>query len=76
MEQLEEIIKTVRGNDKENFGHILKVVPERIHTIIPGMTILKTVARYFRSETVIVSKYGVREGFLIQKLIDKDVIHE
>ena len=42
IERLEEIIKTVRGNDKGSFGHILKVVPERIHTIIPGMTILKT----------------------------------
>ena len=47
IESIDEIIKTIRGSDKESLSHILKVAPERIHTVIPGMTILKTVAEYF-----------------------------
>ncbi len=47
---------------------IIKILPDRIHTIIPGMTILETVAKKYSSEKIIVSEYGVREGYLYTKL--------
>lgn len=47
---------------------IIKIVPDRIHTIIPGMTILETVAKKYGSEKIIVSEYGIREGYLYTKL--------
>lgn len=75
VENIEKIIETVRSNDKESLNHILKVAPERIHTIIPGMAILQTIAGYFHCKTVNVSKFGVREGYLYQKLICEGVIH-
>ncbi|HWP79049.1 MAG TPA: hypothetical protein VN446_00250 [Candidatus Acidoferrum sp.] len=73
---IDEIIETVRYNDKSSFGYILKIAPDRIHTIIPGMTILSTVADYFRCTKIHVSSQGVREGYLYQKLIDEGIIHE
>jgi len=76
VENIGRIIGTVRRNDKKALEPLLKVAPDRIHTIIPGMTILQAVAEYFHCKTVHVSKFGVREGYLYQKLVNEGVIHE
>jgi len=47
---------------------ILKVCPERIHTIIPGIIILDSIVKKFGSTKLLVSDYGVREGYLCQKI--------
>jgi exopolyphosphatase/guanosine-5'-triphosphate,3'-diphosphate pyrophosphatase len=59
-----------RLNEDKPFAvkKIIKIVPDRIHTIIPGMTILESVAKKYSSERIIVSEYGVREGYLYTKL--------
>lgn len=51
---------------------IIKLIPERIHTIIPGMLILMVIARYYQSDSIIVSKHGNREGYLYTKLFSED----
>ncbi len=63
-----QVIKTLADNKKEMVKMILHVAPERIHTIIPGTIILGAVARYFESETVAISRYGVREGYIYDVL--------
>jgi len=75
-EHIGEIIETIRGGDKESLHHILKAVPERIHTVIPGMTVLQAVADYFHCKTIHVSQYGVREGYLFQQLLSSGILHE
>lgn len=52
---------------------IIKILPDRIHTIIPGMAILDCVAKQYRSEKIIVCEYGVREGYLYTKLLTEGV---
>ena len=47
---------------------ILKVCPERIHTIIPGILILDAIVKKFGVNELLVSSYGVREGYLCQKI--------
>ena len=47
----------------------LKLEPERIHTMIPGMLILRHMVQGFGAGRVIVSQYGVREGYLCQKIL-------
>lgn len=47
---------------------ILKAAPDRIHTILPGITILQMAAAKFGGENILVSEYGVREGYLCNKL--------
>ncbi len=67
-----KIIELISDEEKKR---ILQVVPERINTILPGMTILKTVAERYHSETVVVSSYGVREGYLYSRLVEQgDII--
>jgi len=55
----------------ETLNILLKTVPDRIETILPGMIILHTLIKYFKSETIVVSKSGVREGYLYQNIIPK-----
>lgn len=45
---------------------ILKLCPDRIHTLIPGFVILLTLLDRYEIETVLVSRYGLREGYLLQ----------
>ncbi len=56
--------------------HILKVSPDRIHTIIPGMAILEGIIKKYNSDSVTISNYGVREGYLYTKLFLEDNSHE
>lgn len=47
---------------------VLRTAPERIHTIIPGMTVLYRAARYCGAKRILPSPYGVREGYLCARL--------
>lgn len=55
--------------DKKSYELILKTVPERIHTIIPGMLILKYIADSLRVKKISVGKFGVREGYLCKNIL-------
>ncbi len=54
---------------------ILKVVPDRIHTTLPGMAILAEIFAAYGSEQLLVSNYGVREGYLYTKIFREDNQH-
>ncbi len=50
---------------------ILKHAPDRVHTFVPGLLILNTIAHYYGSETILTSAYGVREGYLAYVLEER-----
>lgn len=57
------------ANERELAVHrLIRGAPARIHTIIPGMTILNVIAKKYGGESIAVSEYGVREGYLYTKL--------
>lgn len=60
----EEITK----NDKETYNRLLQTKPARIHTMMPGLLIIQELCSYFNIEELQVSKFGVREGYLNNKL--------
>lgn len=66
---LEKMLKILNKRKKDTYRRILRVVPDRIHTIIPGMLILNEIAAYFGSEVIRISNYGVREGYLYSKVL-------
>lgn len=70
-EEIKKILKEFEAEEKIVIDKILPVVPERIHTIIPGMIILNTVARQFGIKNVYVSGYGVREGYLFKNVLKR-----
>ncbi|MDO5028000.1 MAG: phosphatase [Bacillota bacterium] len=47
---------------------VLQVVPERIHTIGPGAIVLYEIFRYLNASELYISKNGVREGYLKDKV--------
>lgn len=66
---LRYMTKQINGERNPFVTTILKTAPERIHTISPGMLILRTLAKRFNSKEILVSSYGVREGYLFGKIM-------
>ena len=60
-------------DEKKAKDLILKNCPDRIHTIIPGMLIISKLIKRFDSSKLVISKYGVREGYLCQKLMNPTI---
>ena len=70
--QLEEIFQMATNKQKQIQNMILKICPERVHTIIPGMLVMKSIMEKAGSERIVVSKYGVREGYLYHAILSRD----
>lgn len=66
---ISEFLETVRPDEKESLLPILQSAPDRIHTLLPGMTILNKLGSVFGCETMVVSDYGVREGYLLSEVL-------
>ncbi|MBQ1180187.1 MAG: hypothetical protein IIX51_06410 [Methanocorpusculum sp.] len=53
---------------------ILKTAPERIHTFVPGLVLLCTVAKKWDIKELTVSTSGGKEGFLTARLKERGVL--
>lgn len=68
-QQIREILDWCRS-DPDAFAHTaLKASAERIHTLVPGCIILHTLLEAFDAERLDICKYGVREGYLIERML-------
>lgn len=56
-------------DDKEKMEIILKVKADRVHTLLPGLTILYRIAKYFHVDKIAVTQTGIREGYVISRII-------
>lgn len=72
---LNKLIDLLIEKDPKLLRIILRVSPERFHTITPGIIILHEICDYFSIEKIKVSKFGVREGYLLNKLSMIDDMH-
>lgn len=75
-EFLGEFLGKMEANPGKLIPRILKVAPERVHTLLPGMMIFRTIAQTFGSEQVVTSPYGVREGYLYYILEERGELGE
>ena len=71
--QLDDLRKFLCSGKKEASDLILRLEAERIHTLVPGLLILQHVFRLFGAEQLVISKYGVREGYLCQKILKNNI---
>ena len=53
----------------ETLEVLLKVVPDRVRTVLPGMIILYTLVKHFKSDYVEVTRAGVRDGYLYRYVL-------
>ena len=51
---------------------ILKVCPDRIHTILPGVVLMECVCQALECQSLYISPYGVREGYLYRWLKEQE----
>lgn len=79
---VKKIIKLLENDEEDNLissetlDVLLKIVPDRVRTILPGMIILNTIIKHFKSEEIVISNAGVREGYLYTHVLKKDVEEE
>ena len=66
---VDEMLELFRSKDRKMLRLLLRTEPDRVHTIIPGLCILQQIMHLFQSEEIVISQYGVREGFLCKKII-------
>ena len=71
-EQLDGLCDFLCSEKKDAIDLILRLEPERIHTLIPGVLILRHAFHLFHAQQLVISKYGVREGYLCQKILRKN----
>jgi len=65
---IKDLISKIDPTKKKTYLAIIRMIPERIHTIMPGLVILETIMEYFSVKQIIVSKYGIREGYLLEQI--------
>ena len=68
-EQLDGLCRFLCGGKKAASDLILRLEAERIHTLVPGLLILQHVFHLFGAQQLIISSYGVREGYLCQRIL-------
>ncbi len=61
--ELEDLQARLLARDQKALRTLLQVVPERVHSITPGLLLLRCQMQHLGMEYVQVSKYGVREGY-------------
>ena len=50
-----------------------QLVPERAKTIVPAMAIYAAVGRFFHAEDIFVSDKGIKEGYILKKMIENSI---
>lgn len=71
--RLNKILKLAKKDKPKLVSAIIKATPGRIHTIIPGIAIINSVAKHYGCTNFTVSPYGVREGYLLNILESKNL---
>ena len=74
--EIRSLYKDLKKGDRDTLRQILRSVPDRVHTILPGLAILTAVLRAYQVETVSVSTCGVREGYLLNRVIGVNNQHD
>jgi exopolyphosphatase / guanosine-5'-triphosphate,3'-diphosphate pyrophosphatase len=68
LKHIQTLIELLVEREKETYLKLIQIIPERIHTILPGLKILEIVMKTFGQTLCIVVDKGVREGYLLKKL--------
>ena len=66
--QLEDVCILLQQKGRKARDLTLRMCPDRIHTIIPGILLMYTLCSVLGCQDIYISPYGVREGYLCQKI--------
>lgn len=65
-EDIVKLLQYFKENKKDFIRSTLKVAPERIHTVLPGLMTFYEILELTGCKTISLSRTGVREGYLQQ----------
>ncbi|HJB81414.1 phosphatase [uncultured Flavonifractor sp.] len=68
--EIHALYKGLKKGDQDTLRQILRSVPDRVHTILPGLAILTAILDAYKVSTVSVSACGVREGYLLRRVME------
>lgn len=68
-DKISYMLEQLSSGKKIKKNRILRIVPDRIHTILPGMILMDEINKAYKCKKVEVSSWGVREGYLIRELL-------
>lgn len=68
-EHLKMMHNVLQDEERRTLKKILRIAPDRVHTLIPGMLILERICRVCGCQQIQVSGFGVREGYLYRKAV-------
>lgn len=68
----EALLTDISENRRAFIDAVLRTSPERLHTISCGLAIVCELFDCFDAQTLHVCKYGVREGFLIERMLGEN----
>lgn len=68
--EIRALYKGLKKGDQDTLRQILRSVPDRVHTILPGLAILTAILDAYEVSTVSVSACGVREGYLLRRVME------
>lgn len=71
--ELDELYKMLKKGDREAKDLLLKVAPDRVHTVIPGILAIRVIMKRAGAANVRVSRTGVREGYLFSRVLHKEI---
>ena len=66
-----ELIRMLRYHKPGMMDAVQKLSPDRVLTLIPGLVVLEVVVNQLRCEHIVISHYGAREGYLLNRLANR-----
>ncbi|MCL1849046.1 MAG: phosphatase [Clostridiales bacterium] len=66
------IIKLLKKNKKNIYRMVYKTAPDRLMTLPTGLIILQEAIRAFGCKRISVSNFGIREGYLLDRVLMKN----
>lgn len=66
--KLKEILRMFKNHPDEGMSRVLRIATDRVHTIVPGLLILITIMKHYKCEQITISKWGLREGYLLSSI--------
>lgn len=72
-DHLVRLCEKLEDNDRNAIRVLLKVKPDRVHTIVPGITILYMLCKKFDVKEIFVSETGLREGLVMEKIKAEEI---
>lgn len=69
---LKKVLEKLKSKEPSEPKEVYKIIPERIFSFTGGTVILNEIIKRFGCETITISKNGIREGYFIDRVINKN----